>query len=228
MKTTLFSFVLSMSFILAVPVNAQKHMPSNRWAIELLPIDAATFKKAFKVRKKTVISNTATFKKKNGILRLPLANGKKVVFEDNKGTPYDEDRKSFFYLGQVKVLRCYLVEQHLFESTDYVLINKKTGKTNTLAGKPAVSPDGKIVFNTAFNRYEEYSDVSPPSQDLYLSVVNSGGFSEPYRVSYNNMYITNYAWETNSNLVICYRTREEESDKVVKYARLRLKKYVTN
>jgi len=224
MKTTLFSFVLSLSFILAVPVNAQKHNPSNRWLIELLPIDAATFKKAFEVRKKTIISDTATYRKKNGILRLPLANGKRVVFEDNKGTPYDEDRKSFRYLGQVKVLSCYLVEQHLFESTDYVLINKKTGKTNTLAGKPAVSPDGKILFNTAFNRYEEYADVSPPSQDIYLSVVSLGGFSEPYRVSYNNMYITNYAWETNTSLVICYRTREEEGDKDFKYARLLFKK----
>lgn len=223
MKTTLFSFVLSLSFILAVPVHAQKHKSSNLWAIELLPIEAATFEKAFKIRKKTIFSDTATYRKKNGMLRLPLANRKKAVFEDNKGTPYDEDRKSFLYLGQVKVLGCYLVEQHLYESTDYILINKKTGRTNTLAGMPAVSPDGKILFNTAFNRYEEYADVSPPSQDIYLSFVKPTGFTEPYRISNNDMYITKYAWETNTSLVICYRTREEESDTYFRYARLLIK-----
>jgi len=224
MKKTLFPIALALLFIIPATVNAQKDKSSNPWAIELLPINAATFESAFKVRKKTIYKDTYTYSKKNGTLRLPIANGKKVVFEDNKGTPYDEDRKSFRYLGQVKVLGCYLVEQHLFESTDYVLINKKTGKTNTLAGMPSVSPDGKILFNTAFNRYEEHADVSPPSQDVYLSHVNPTGFSEPYRISYNNMYITKYAWETNTSLVICYRTREEESDTDFRYARLLFKK----
>lgn len=224
MKKTLFSIALALLFIISATLNAQKDKSSDPWAIELFPINEATFKIAYKARKKTIFSDPTTYRKKNGTLRLPIANGELVVFEDNNGTPYDEDRKSFRYLGQVKVLGCYLVEQHLFESTDYILINKKSGKTNTLAGMPAVSPDGKILFNTAFNRYEEYADVNPPSQDVYLSLVSPGGLSEPYRKSYNNMYIKNYAWETNTSLVICYKTSKEESDTDFRYARLLLKK----
>ena len=218
---TIFSIAITSFFTVLTPGKAQKYIPAQRWTIEMLPIDAVTFNKAFTSRKKA-ISRQADYIKKNGILTLPLGTGKKVIFKDNKGVPYDEDRKSYRYLGQVNVLGAYLVEQNLFESTEYILIDKKTGRVNTLAGEPDISPDGKTLFNTLYNPYEEHADISPPSQDIYLSVITQGKISKPYRISYNKMMITGYAWETNSTVVICYKLREEDKDNEVKYARLRL------
>jgi hypothetical protein len=218
---TVFSIAITLFFTSTTPANAQKHIPAQRWTIEMLPIEAVTFKKAFTARKKN-ISRQTDYRKKNGILTLPLANGKKVVFKDNKGVPYDEDRKSCHYLGQVNVLGAYLVKQNLYESTEYILINRKSGRMDTLAGKPDISPDGKTLFNTLYNPYEEHADVSPPSQDIYLSVITLGKISKPYRISYNKMMITGYAWETNSTLVICYKLKEEDKANEVRYARLRL------
>lgn len=218
---TIFSIAIALFFSSLTPGNAQKYKPAQRWTIEMLPIDAVTFKKAFTARKKT-ISRQADYPKKNGILTLPLVTGKKVIFKDNKGVPYDEDRKSYRYLGQIDVLSAYLVEQNLFESTEYILINKKTGRMDTLGGMPDISHDGKTLFNTFYNPYEEHADVSPPSQDIYLSVITQGKIGKPFRISYNKMMITDYAWETNSTVVICYKLREEDKDNDIKYARLRL------
>jgi len=203
---------------------AQKHKAITQWSIEIKPINAVTFREVFKSKSITVTPDSNSPKRCNGIIDLPLRNGKKITFKDNKGVPHDEDRTSHIYLGQVKFLDCYLVEKNLFESTDYLLINKKTGITDTLAGLPVLSPDGKTICCTNFNPYEEHADIQPPTQDIYLSSVTDRRLSRPQRLSYNKMMITGYSWADNSSLVISYKVREEDNDHALKYARLFLKR----
>ena len=213
---------LLVNIVNLTPANAQQKELDAPWSIKLITINAGDFKKAFINRTKTITADTLTLVKKNGRLSLPLGKGNKVVFTDNKGIPYDEARTHHTYIGRLKSLNSYLVKQNMYEGTNYFLIKKINGYTDTLAGLPALSADRKIMFCTYWNPYEEHDDIAPPTQDIAVYSVSNGNISKAYRISYSKMIITNFAWETNSSLVISYKSREEDPDNKTKYARLKL------
>jgi len=221
-RLAIYLLVLSGITVSQTKVFAQTNETSLKWTITLTEVSSAVFDKALRSQPRSEIASKSGQFKKQGALTLPLRNGKHIVLKDNSGRPYDEDRKHYTYYGFIKSLDCYVIAQQLYEGLNYLLINKNDGAIVPLRGVPALSPDGKIMFSTFWNPYEEHTNIQPPSQDLYFSNIANGKISAPYRVSYNKMVIAKFAWETNNSLVMSYTATTEAKDQNLRYARLRI------
>jgi hypothetical protein len=85
------------------------------------------------------VLDTSKIHKVNGVLKLPLDNGKEVVFKDSIGG--DEERSEIYiYKGYNSKLKNYLIEQCAFRFCNYFIVNKLKGITDTLVSEPVYSP----------------------------------------------------------------------------------------
>ena len=122
----------------------------------------------FLTRKKTaknlLVEDTAKFRKKKGVLRLPTVTGSKS-FKD-KITDGD-DREEYQYLGHIPFLNAYVVYCMFWESVNYKLISKKNGTMlSDFGAMPYLSPDKKRIITVDADAYENDAGIS------LFSVVN--------------------------------------------------------
>lgn len=121
------------------------------------------------------LSKDKIIKKKKGVLSIPTIQ-KLVKFTDND---VDNDGYQIFaYVGQIDFLNQHLISGSYYESGDYAMIDKQTGKiTQTFTDYPYISPDKKYIISAYTNPYEQYTDF-----DLYkidsqnITPIMSAGF----------------------------------------------------
>ncbi|RYZ47217.1 MAG: hypothetical protein EOP49_22010, partial [Sphingobacteriales bacterium] len=184
---------------------------------------AEQFNQAFKESntktKTALVFDSLQHQKTGTTLKLSIANGSAVSLTDNTGTPHDEDRVTNKYIGQDTVLNRYVVEQKLYESRRYLLIDKKSGSLDTLPGLPYSSPDGKVIFCSVYNPYEEYANMPPPTQDIYFYHVNNGVLQKIHGQPYK-MFIAERVWSGSQTLLVRYDPNDEpDQDKTgLRYA----------
>ena len=96
------------------------------------------------------VLDTTKIHKVNGVLKLPLDNGKEVVFRDiwNKKIEVNE----YLYRGINKSLGYYLVEGIIGEWEENYLINTKNGVIDSIQRKPNFSLSG-IYFGYCYYFY---------------------------------------------------------------------------
>jgi len=84
--------------------------------------------------------DTIKIHKENGVLKLPLINGKLITFIDSL-KPIDDLHMCWYdYNGENGKLNYYLVSGHFYEWDFTYLINKRNGKIDTLETTPIFSP----------------------------------------------------------------------------------------
>nr|WP_295869670.1 hypothetical protein [uncultured Chitinophaga sp.] len=153
--------------------------------------------------------DTARFRVTSGELTLPTDQAGTVVLKNNAGVPHDEDRLSYRYLGYLKPLHKYLVEANSYEQDYVLLIDKTTGKKDTVSNFPVLSPDGRLIVSKRYNPYEEYEHIPPPTEDISIYTVDNDVikriFLQPSRWMARELY-----WKDNHTIYI--KTWQKEGD----------------
>jgi hypothetical protein len=137
-------------------------------------------KKEYEATKKTAvnyITDTDKIKKKKGVIALKCLK-KTVKFVDK---PYnEEDRCEYTYVGQINFLNQYIIGGMYWETLDYKLVDKTSGKTTIALGSyPHVSNDKKHIICLFANPYETTADL-----DLYT--IQNGKIKLVVSVSFKN------------------------------------------
>ena len=98
-------------------------------------------------------------KYKYAVLRLKLANGgtKDLV---SKSDEFEEEQTFLTYEGKISAIHKYVLHVNYYEGNEYILVDRKTGRTDTLAGPPVGSPS-LIRLAAVFQRwpYETYGGI---------------------------------------------------------------------
>lgn len=116
----------------------------------------------FEKKKSTAVSqliaDTTNIQKRGGVIELRNAGGKVIRrFVDKPDA--EEDRQEYTYTGQIPLLNAYVVAGTYWESIDYKLINKETGKEiQATYDYPHISPDGKFLVSIYSNVYSTTAD----------------------------------------------------------------------
>ncbi len=88
------------------------------------------------------VLDTTKIHKVNGVLKLPLDNGKEVVFRDHESL--DEGPFIYYnYKGENKKAGHYLIDESLPDLYYGYLVNTKTGTIDTIEKEPTYSPKYK-------------------------------------------------------------------------------------
>lgn len=110
-----------------------------------------------------IIADTTENKKVNGIITLKCRD-RVVKYIDKPDA--EEERQEFQYVGQIEFLNQYLIGGSYWESLDYRLIDKTSGKeTQTFVEYPYISPDKKHIICIYTNPYETTADLELYSID---------------------------------------------------------------
>ena len=136
-RTLLFLYLI----IAASLANAQQFkVIKESGYYKLMLVDSGYFFSHGIENKKDFILDTNKIKKKDGVLRLPLLNGKEIVLKDTLGNPWIVKVKEYFYKGENTKLGYYFIGVNLFETSEEYLINKSNGRIDTLDNMPVYSP----------------------------------------------------------------------------------------
>ncbi|QJB42293.1 hypothetical protein HF324_32410 [Chitinophaga oryzae] len=178
-------------------------------SVELTGITEAEFGRHQPPALNQVEYDTARFRVASGELALPTDQAGAVVLKNNAGVPHDEDRLSYHYLGYLKPLHKYLVEVNRYEQDYVLLIDKVTGKKDTVSNFPVLSPDGRLIVSKRYNPYEEYEHIPPPTEDISIYTVDNPVikriFLQPSRWMARELY-----WKDNHTIYI--KTWQKEGD----------------
>jgi hypothetical protein len=110
-----------------------------------------------------IIADTTENKKVNGIINLKCRD-RVVKYIDKPDA--EEERQEFQYVGQIEILNQYLIGGSYWESLDYILIDKTSGKeTQTFVEYPHISPDKKHIICIYTNPYNITADLELYSID---------------------------------------------------------------
>ncbi|MEO7922992.1 MAG: hypothetical protein ABIR30_04890 [Chitinophagaceae bacterium] len=124
--------------------------------IELITEEQYLAKQKTKVN--WLVSDTAKYRKKKGVLRLPTANGSKTLTDKLVD---DDSRTEYEYLGYFVHLNAYLVREMLWEDMNYNFVSKRNGSTTGFFSTiPLFSPDKKKFVTVYADPYESESEVS--------------------------------------------------------------------
>lgn len=188
----------------AVPAPAAQQL-----SVELTGIPEAEFDRYKQSDRNQIDNDTTKLHVVNGVLTIPSDKGGAVVFKNNDGVPHDEDKLSYSYHGYLKPLNKYLVGVSGYEHAYCLMVDKTTGKKDTVSNIPAVSPDGKLLICSRYNPYEEYEHIPPPTGDISIYAVENNDvkriFIQPYRWFVRDLY-----WKDNRTVYI--KTRQKEGD----------------
>ncbi|SKA40707.1 hypothetical protein SAMN04488128_105246 [Chitinophaga eiseniae] len=89
------------------------------------------------------------------------------------------------------------------------MIDKTTGKKDTVSNFPLLSPDGRLMVSKRYNPYEEYEHIPPPTEDISIYTVDNHVikriFLQPSRWFARELY-----WKDSHTIYI--KTWEKEGD----------------
>ncbi|MFZ4862474.1 hypothetical protein ACL9RF_09840 [Sphingobacterium sp. Mn56C] len=110
-------------------------------------------------RYEALLLDTVDHPKVDGKLVLKT-KAKELIFNDSPPEA-EETRADYCYIGQIPALESYVVSGNYYESSDYKLIDKNTGKTQVeLEDYPLLSPDGKHLLSFHADPYEMTEEVA--------------------------------------------------------------------
>lgn len=112
---------------------------------EIELIDRQIFDEGRKNAVNYLITDTNTYKKVDGVLRLPLQRGGEITFKDN--STVGESYCDYTYVGQIEPLDMYLIWTLLWEDWHYTLIDKTKGTAvQSFVGLPYLSADKQYII----------------------------------------------------------------------------------
>jgi len=128
-RTLLFLYLI----IAASLANAQQFkVLIDNLDYKLMEVDSGYYVSHGMESKEDLILDTSIIKKKNGILRLPLLNGKTIEFKDTLDYETDQASRSYFYLGEIKKKEVYIIQEGWHYDDSTIMIDKRTGMMDTL------------------------------------------------------------------------------------------------
>lgn len=159
------------------------------------------------------------FSRKDGTLRLQLANGHAHQFKDvphNPENEYDEQQVSYSLIQFFPEVGYVLVDAAYWEGGTYFLVDMKTGATTDVGGEVVLSPDKRRFAVTNV-------DIEARFTDNMLAVyrVTADGLVNEFLESPDEWGASDVAWEGN-NVVRFARNYWGDSDIQKKTQRLRL------
>ncbi|MFV0531546.1 MAG: hypothetical protein ACK5MD_08915 [Flavobacteriales bacterium] len=101
------------------------------------------------------------------------------VFKNNVGIPYDEDIKTYSYQGYLEKIKKHIIGIDYYESGEFLLIDNKTGKIDTIPGKPYPSLDLKYLACFSLNPYEN-------DNKLFIYKISSNKIKKNQELSLDN------------------------------------------
>jgi hypothetical protein len=173
-------------------------------------------------------TNNTSDKKSNGILKLKTKNGF-VKYNDGPDPDNDEVNVINQYCGEYPVLNKYIVYRPLFESHDYYLVDKTSGKETGYYSFPLISPNRRYLTDiveymeptAVFDLYTINSDsIKPLIQTWFKNWLPVESGNPPK----NDMF-----WGKDGELYIKVRNakyRDDESfnpDKDCQYIKINIK-----
>ncbi|MES2560484.1 MAG: hypothetical protein V4590_12125 [Bacteroidota bacterium] len=118
-------------------------------AFSITTATADNFLKAKKTYTDQTLYDTATYKKVNGAIRLPVDEKWRpfVLFTDTLLHTDNSNIREYYYVGQFDKIGFYIVGGSFWEHSEYYLIDKRTGKQTITWSSPTISPNGKFIAN---------------------------------------------------------------------------------
>ncbi|MDO4727485.1 MAG: hypothetical protein Q4B43_00620 [Bacteroidota bacterium] len=153
-------------------------------------IDQKTYNEAKKRRMSHLLQDTLAVRKLNGTLSLTFEDYSVVTLIDNN--PDDDESKIYEYVGQIEALQKYVVRLGHYESVEYILFDKRNGKSQEFSGFPYLSPDKKQIVVFPVIREGLMSDVTfyevNENQEINKSVAVPFKIWMPYLDVYEDLF----------------------------------------
>ncbi|RZJ73857.1 hypothetical protein [Flavobacterium sp.] len=164
-------------------------------------------KKLFLDKKKSavnfVVSDSAKFRKKRGVISLPTKKGiRKFVDRD----PADETKQEFFYLGQIPFLDAYIVHGLYWETLDFKFISKTDGEEIQSFGDfPHVSANKKFIISIYADPYSTEANLELFAiENRKITTIFSASFKHWMPASDQEMF-----WSSDGNYYLPIRYSSE-------------------
>ena len=118
-----------------------------------------------------------TFKKRNGVIKLILANDT-LNIKDIDHPDAEENRQVYNYLGEIPKLNSYVISGQYWESEDVTFYDKNTGNIiATFETLPEFSPNNEFLIGLNFNPYSGFGFVQfARINDSKLDAINNLAF----------------------------------------------------
>ncbi|HVI46645.1 MAG TPA: hypothetical protein VM802_17335 [Chitinophaga sp.] len=194
-------------------VTAVSAAPQQVITVETGDITRQEFEQNKTSCKSDITYDSLQFRTVNGVTTINCNNGS-VSFKDNAGVPHDEDRLAFRFAGELKALNKYLVEVRGYEHGFYILLDKASGRKDTVSNTPHVSPDGRWIVCEKEDPYAEQS----PSTDIDIYTVDNGTVKQVYHKAFR-WIARDLCWKDES-MVYVKAARGEGETAAIDYARL--------
>jgi hypothetical protein len=145
-----------------------------------------------------IVQDTVKFRRKKGILKLPLNNRKIIELKDRQGEGSSIYR--YYYHGQIPFFNSYLVGHSGYEEYDFLLIDKKTGKEKYLfLDHPFITPNKKYIVSINANPYTT-------TADMQIDKIENEKIENLYYFNFIGWmpwsYTTHIVWESDNAFII--------------------------
>lgn len=188
-------------------------------SVELTGITEEEFQRHQPSTQDQIEYDTTKFRTVNGQLTLPTEKEGVVLLQNNNGVPHDEDRLVYQYRGYLKLLNKYLVEVNGYEHGYCLLIDKSTGKKDTISNLPVVSPDGRLILSKRYNPYEEHEHIPPPTEDISIYTVDNNAVKRIF-LQANRWFAHDLYWKDNHTVYVKTWQKEGDDAAISDYVRL--------
>lgn len=125
--------------------------------LRIEPVSKVTFILKQKTAVDFIDGDSSGVKKKNDSLWLPIKRGYRIFID---ASPFDESKKEYLYVGQIRFLGVYIVGGLYWEELDYKFIDKISGKElQSFGSLPLVSPNKRYIITVSADPYDTDADV---------------------------------------------------------------------
>ena len=131
-------------------------------------------------------SDTNMIHKTNGVLTLPLDNGKYIELCDSFNADYYPYVKRFDYYGLYKQAGCYLVEVYMSNNTKYFWIDKSNGEIDTTNDYRYYSPNTNYYVNIRTVKFGNNGFISFVKHRTSLNSIINFNKESPVEIKWLN------------------------------------------
>lgn len=103
-----------------------------------------------------VIRDSMEVKIKGEEIVFNLKNGETVKLENKEDTVEFDNSQNYLYLGMNKEIDCWLIYALYYEGWGFLMIDRRTGKTNHVYGMPLFSPSKKYFICYSIDIFAGY------------------------------------------------------------------------
>jgi hypothetical protein len=166
--------------------------------------------------KKNLARDKHDVRRKGDTLYFNLQDGRKATLVNNNSD--GEPRAIYKYFNEISDINCYCIFASGMEDFCYLLINKTTGDSTRVDGKPILSPNKKLIICAG------YSDSGMDLNGFELFEINNNKIS-----LIGSAYLENWApqearWFDNNTLLVERRIGfQGGSEQIIDYTKIYLK-----